>query len=222
MVQHLKKFNQSKEAMFFHDLVNLTHGLILFLDQRKQSKRNIDINEIEILEQEVRSLQSLVKDHYQFSHKNLESTYEWVSFAVAEQCLSHLLKTYFSDETIKTYIQLKGALSYECSIEERESVLIYYPTFYRIMNNLIKNMAEAHCSQITFIFDYQQSGLIIETSNDFLAENSSRTIDSSTGVGIGSIASIVNENGGNFTTKSSENIWINHIFPPKPSFNKAA
>ena len=222
MVYNLKKTNQSKESMFFHDLVNLTHGLILFLDQRKQTKKNIDVDEIDILEQEVRSLQSLIKDHFQFSHKNLESTYEWVNFSIAEQCLSYLLKTYFPNQSVKTYIKLKGSLSYECCIEERESVLIYYPTFYRIMNNVIKNMAEARSSQLTFIFDYQQFGLVIETSNDFLSDCNNRLIAQVSGIGLGSIASLVEEAGGSLHTDIKNGLWTNRILIPQIQSRKAA
>lgn len=224
--------SEKRERLFFHDLINQTHGLLLFLNLRQSQKRDIVSSEIEMLVGEVRTLQSLVKDHFHFKHKNLSSTHDWIPFSAAETSLTGLIHTYFPSNSVKTYIHLKGALSYDKSVEERENALIYFPVFYRIMNNLIKNMAEANSSEVHFYFDYGSNGLTIETRNKLNVQRNSAKISdkisrvvtgnkpTETGLGLESIYHLASECGGVFEFETANDMWINRISLPLPPVKK--
>ncbi|MGZ3788038.1 MAG: GHKL domain-containing protein [Bacteriovorax sp.] len=229
-----------RERLFFHDIINLTHGLILFLNQRQSSHKGIDGDEILMLEKEIRTLQCLIKDHFHFKHKNLANTYDWIPFSVAEIAVTGLIQTYLPEQFVKTFVHLEGKISYDRSLQERESALLYYPAFYRIMNNLIKNMAEAKSTEVHFHFNYFENGFLIETRNKIassddqrkMADYLSRTIlekndedeseSDNTGVGLGllSVHSLAVENGGRFDFEIVNNFWINRITLPVPQAKK--
>lgn len=216
-----------RERLFFHDIVNLTHGLILFLNQKQNSKKSINGDEIQILEKEVRSLQSLIKDHFQYKHKNLSQTYDWVPFNVAEIAVNSLIQTYLLDKSAQIFIRKNF---------KEENLPVYFPIFYRIMNNLIKNMAEAKSNEIHIDFKSTSEGFFIETRNQYssaedlkrISDNLSRIIlDEKTkvikqGLGLESIHYLAIECGGKFDFEISNNYWINRIFLPSLEQKKAA
>lgn len=223
---HQQNENERRERLFFHDIINQTHGLLLFFSQRQSMKQGIQTDELAMLEAEVRTLQSLIKDHFQFKHKNLSSTYDWVPFSIAEVALKGLIQTYLQPHNVKTFIHLKGSLSYEVTLEQRENTLIYFPFFYRIMNNLIKNMAEAKSDEVHFSFDYGSDGFIIETRNKFNAKEDLRNLSdklsqiildekpSGNGLGMESIHHLAQECGGVFDFEIFNDVWINRITLP--------
>ncbi len=229
--------HDKRERLFFHDIINLTHGLILFFNQRQSSNKGIDKEEIAMLEKEIRTLQSLIKDHFHYKHKNLSNAYDWVSFSVAEMALNGLIQTYLPDQRTKTFIKREGMISYDKSLQERESAIIYFPVFYRIMNNLIKNMAEAQTNEVHFYFNYYENGLLIETRNRInskidknkMAEDLSRLIlnenfereskspeTSGIGLGLESVHHLSSEFGGRFDFEIVNDFWINKITLPVP------
>lgn len=236
-------FEQDKrERLFFHDIINLTHGLTLFLNQRISSEKGIEKEEIPMLEKEIRTMQSLIKDHFHFKHKNLPSTYDWVPFSVAEMALNGLIQTYLPVQSVKTFVKLDGKISYERSFDERESAVVYFPVFYRIMNNLIKNMAEAGSVEVHFTFNYFENGFLIETRNRInsssnqksMADNLSRLIleeniesvsespeNSGVGLGLESVHHLAEEFGGRFDFEIVEDFWINKITLPVPPSKKS-
>jgi hypothetical protein len=230
-----------RERLFFHDIINHTHGLILYFNQKQSTKSSISAEDVGMLEKEIRTLQSLIKDHFHFKHKNLMSTYEWVPFSVAEMALNGLIQTYLSEKGIKTYLHREGKIAYERSLEERESATVYFPAFYRIMNNLIKNIAEAKSSEVHFHFNYFENGFLIETKNRInsteaqkeMADNLSRIIletkyeeenttpeNSGEGLGLESIHHLALEHGGRFDFEIVNDYWINKITLPVPLVKK--
>lgn len=226
-IQNENVITEKKERLFFHDLINQTHGLLLFLNQRQTQKQDIKFSEITLLENEVRTLQSLIKDHFNFKHKNLSSTYDWVPFSIAELSLIGLIKTYLPNNKVQTFIHLGGSIGHDKSIEERENSFIYFPVFYRIMNNLIKNMAEANSSEVHFCFDYSLDNFTIETKNKINGSENLKNISDkiaqiileekpvSTGLGLESIYHLAVENGGSFDFEITNDMWINRISLPK-------
>jgi len=228
---------EKKEQLFFHDLINQTHGLILFLSQRKKNKQLINIEEIEMLEHEIRTLQSIIKDHFHFKHKNLASSYDFVTFAEAQTVLYHLIDMYLPKESVQTFIYLKGDLSEVNSLNNRLKILIYYPSFYRIMNNLIKNMAEAKTCEVTFIFTYQNKELGIETRNKINSKSNTQNIpdrpareisdnansqNKNLGLGLESVDFQAKSCKGRFEFEINNDVWINRIFLPQDQLPKTA
>ena len=193
-----------RERLFFHDIINQTHGLILFLNQRKSTNKIISVLEIELLEKEIRTLQNLIKDHYQFGHKNLSQKDDWVPFKIAFASVENLIHNYFSKKDVKIFITNE-------LINDDDGV-VHFSTFYRIMNNLIKNMAEARGSEIKIHFKIAQNGLEINTENKIIDINTQE----SKGLGLESIRHLANESGGKFIYETSNGLWLNHVFLPSP------
>ncbi|RPJ74966.1 MAG: GHKL domain-containing protein, partial [Alphaproteobacteria bacterium] len=213
--------------LFFHDVINQTHGLLLFLNQRQSQKQDIKVSEIALLESEVRTLQSLIKDHFNFKHKNLASTYDWVPFSIAELSLIGLIQTYLPNNKVQTFIHLDGSIGHDKSVDERENAFIYFPVFYRIMNNLIKNMAEANSSEVHFYFNYGLENFSIETRNKINGSENLKNISDKlaqiilddkptrSGLGLESIYHLAAENGGTFDFEIANDMWVSRISLPK-------
>jgi hypothetical protein len=215
-----------KNRIFFHDLINHTHGLILFLNQKITYNKGATSAELELLNNEVKLLQTLIFDHFKYEHKNLEKLNEWVSFESFESSMDLLFKIYFP-ENIKLTIEKKGKIAFFESQSERNSALIHFPSLYRIMNNLIKNMSEAETSEIQLFFSYTEQNLIIETKNKMDQKKDKRNIvdylsriiirDEApivSGIGLDSIHEIVKSTNGNFQFDIKDGQWINRITIP--------
>jgi hypothetical protein len=196
--------HEKRERLFFHDIINLTHGLILFFNQRQNSKKGIEPSEIQMLEAEVRALQSLIKDHYHYKHKNLTNDDDWISFEVSEIAMKSLIQNYLP--TANVQILKSGTPS--------GGPVIYFPIFYRTMNNLIKNMAEAGAREVHIHFNFEENGFSIQTKNQ-IPERKIQVID---GIGLESIRLLLEDCGGQFEFESTKDWWINRLFLPYPEY----
>lgn len=194
------------ERLFFHDIINLTHGLLLFLSNKKKSGRGIEIHEMAAIEQEVKTLQLMLKDHYQMKHKNLNEDSDWLTLKDIKPALSGLLETYLGHKQIPYSLNLQL---------EAENKLVYLPAFYRIMNNLIKNMSEADTTHAQIDLLYEKGQLLIETKNKVVRKNNAdKNTRSLEGLGLESIRLLALENGGSFSHESVNQLWCNHIRLP--------
>lgn len=217
--KHQETISESelKERLFFHDIINQTHGLLLYFSQKEMSHESLSPEEVKMITSEVKTLQSLIRDHFNYKHKNLGQTYDWVPFSYLQFSFSYLKMTYLADKDVTINFKNDGAG------DEEE---IYYPAFYRIMNNLIKNIAESRSQKVEFFFHLKSTGLSIETKNSMndgkeksipdhltraiLSESNSQVI----GLGLESIHHLASENGGEFAFEIVEGFWINRIFLP--------
>lgn len=201
-------YHEKREHLFFHDLINLTHGLILFLNQRQSANKNISVDEIQMLEKEIRTLQNLMKDHFKFQHKNLshlEESDDWVSFNIAEIAVKSLIHNYLPNSSVEIFVTNE--------MPQADQAIIYFPIFYRIMNNLIKNMAEAKVENVSIFFKLNQSGLTIKTENKMPDDTS----QIKNGLGLESIRQLSIENHGYFNFEVSNGKWLNSIYLPGPN-----
>jgi len=222
-LQSLDNQHDMKEKLFFHDLINQTHGLLLFLNQKEMTGEGVSPSEVILLEKEIKTLQSIINDHYNYKHKNLVQTYDWVPFSYAKLAFAGLSNTYLNDVTVDATFTIMG--------ENLEEDLIYYPSFYRILNNLIKNISEASCYKVQFTFVLNEEGLFIETKNPMrstlgTSESIAQVIlnektNSTKSMGLDSIHHLAEENGGIFSFEIESNTWINKLFlPTKKSQSK--
>jgi hypothetical protein len=207
-----------KERLFFHDLINQTHGLILFLENKELQKSIINVDEVFLIKKEIKTLQSLIRDHYNFKHKNLYQTYDWMPFNYALEAFECLMSTYLANVEV--------SMKYSINNDSFDEDLIYYPCYYRILNNIIKNISEAGCVQVSITLTLDTSGLTIETSNQMhksidqnspeyltrvILDEKVRPIKS---MGLDSIHHLAEENGGHFSFEIADSTWINRLFLP--------
>lgn len=218
--QHLENHSDLKEKLFFHDLINQTHGLLLFLNHKQLTKEGVRADEVQLIEKEIKTLQSLIRDHYNFKHKNLVQTYDWVPFSYAKLAFANLSNNFLGDVHVSATFTIQG--------ERVEEDLVYYPCFYRIVNNLVKNISESECDKVEFNFVLNEKGLFIETKNllkkctkdssealaQVILEEKTSTIKS---LGLDSIHHLAEEHQGSFSFEIENNYWINKVFLPTKS-----
>ena len=204
-----------KNKLFFHDLVNHTHGLLLFLNNQKSSNRPLPKDDLEILISEVKTLQGLIKNHYNYHHKNLHATEEWMAFSSAQGAFIHLVNLYLKNTSV--------SFSFEEGLQEKE---IFFPVFYRIINNIVKNMAESKARTIEFKFSLEGDYLVMTSINEMNsfenknhAEYLERVILShestkNEGLGLESVHALCQDHGGEFSFEINAHKWINQVKLP--------
>lgn len=224
---------ESKDKYFYHDLINMTHGLNMYLGHKVSGGKSLDYNEVKTLRNEIKMIQSLVKDHYKYGHKNLFGTYEYVSFGFAKDSIKKMITGYLPENLVETHFVYKGEISEGVDYETSEKCLVHFPSFYRIMNNLVKNMAEDQTKEAEFVFNYDESGLTITAKSkvfklgddhENLAKDLSAIImsndkyssdDKANGLGLKSIANLCEEQGGEFSFAIEDGFWVNSIKLPR-------
>jgi hypothetical protein len=229
-----KTFDQDedKDKYFFHDLINITHGINLFLESRISTENNISTNDAKNIKHEIKSLETMIQNHFEYQHKDLIDVQEIITFTEAKVNLYQTIQTYLPSDLVECHFIYNGFLSADSSNYQKELALIHLPSFTRIMGNIVKNMSEVDTTQAEFIFNYDLRGLHVITKNKIyklkddrlnLAEkmkdlildqqyNSKNTIE---GLGLKSIQSQVKSIGGNFRFKIENGFWISELFIPR-------
>jgi len=217
----------AKDRYFFHDLINHTHSLNLFLSIKKEN--GLIPGECETVCNEVKVMQSLIKDHFSLGHKNLDDVYDYVSFDVAKNGLFNMVENYLPEGQVKCHFVFKGLLDDMNFFKYRSFCKVHYPSFYRIMNNLIKNISEQNSTEAEFVFDYQDNGLSVVVKNRILtlkdnrkelAGNLKKIIlskdeDNIAGIGLESVQTICEQLGGEFNFQIEGDFWISELFLPR-------
>ncbi|MBL6990389.1 MAG: GHKL domain-containing protein [Bacteriovoracaceae bacterium] len=230
----LKFASNEKDRYFFHDLINQTHNLNLFLENRISTNTQISIKDCQMLKKEINLMQSLIQNHFQQFHQNLEGIQEYVSFEYIKDGIQNMTNNFWGPKKIDYKIIYKGKISPDQELITKENCLVHYSSFYRILTNIIKNISEVHTDFAEMSFDYQSKGLSIVVKNKiFNLSSDSQTVEEKIqeiinidkslqssghldGIGIASIASLCDNMGGTFNFRIEENYWINEIFlPPK-------
>ena len=225
----------NKDRYFFHDLINQTHGINLFLSSKITENAGISNIDTKRIHSEVKLMQSLVKDHYGYGHKNLKDSYEFVNFDFAKMGLYNLIENFLNDDEIISHFIFKGDIASNLSFENRKKALVHYPTFYRIMNNLIKNISEEKSKLVEFSFSYEEEGLYVVIKNKIFSLNDKREDvekdlseiirqsnvlpfkDRHSGVGLESIHSLIQNIDGEFKFSIDGEFWVSEIYFPRPN-----
>lgn len=223
--------DEDRDKYFFHDLINITHGLNLFLENKISFENNISIYDAKNVKHELKLLETMIQNHFEYQHKDLLDIKEIITFDEAKVNLYQTIQTYLPSDVVECHFIYNGFLSVDSSNYQKKLALIHAPSFTRIMCNIVKNMSEVHTTQAEFIFNYDLVGLHVVTKNKIyklkderinLAEkmkdlildeyNSSSNIE---GLGLKSIQSQVKSIGGNFQFKIENGYWISELFIPR-------
>lgn len=230
----LDEFEEKRERFFFHDLINHTHGLNLFLNQKISQRSLVSIDELHMLKKEIITLQSLITDHFDYRHKNLNQVLDIVPFDVAKAAVLNLTRNFLPSNRVKTVIVFDGLISDEQEKSQYLKCKVHYPSFYRIMNNLIKNISEARPREVELYFNYSNEGLFIEAKNsiirivddkqdlaltlgNLILDEDKKKETEREAVGLDSIQILCQENGGHFHFEIIENRWVSKVFLPAVS-----
>lgn len=222
-----------RDSLFFHDMINSTHGLILFLSNRIKNyeQQHINRHEMKSLLDEVKTIQSLLKDHFSYQHKNLDNQQELIPIKEAINKSVSMIKNYLPMDKNESRFIMKG-------LDEARNSYIYYPSFYRILNNIVKNISDNKSESVEFIFVVTESDMEITIRNSIyhlnksknqLSENLSRIIreeasppqdHENNGLGLQSIMNLCHEQGGHFRFYIEEGNWVSKVYLPLTNLDK--
>ncbi|WP_127716360.1 GHKL domain-containing protein [Halobacteriovorax sp. HLS] len=233
--QEFQESFANKERYFFHDIINQTHGINLFLSSKISDGVGISALDTTRIHSEVKLLQSLIKDHFGYGHKDLQDSYEYVKFDFAKMGLFNLVENFLDADDIVCHFVFKGDIASDISFESRNRALVHYPTFYRVLNNLIKNISEQNSKLIEFTFSYEEDGLHVNIKNKILSLKDNRDevekdlskiiLESNvlefkergSGVGLESISSLIQHIDGEFRFSIEGEFWVSEIYFPRPN-----
>ena len=234
----LNNQQEFKQRLFFHDLINQTHGINLYLSYKSSSGIGLNSKECQALEREVKMLQSLVKDHFEFRHKNLGSTYKYVSFKEIKEALPSIVEHFLPDHKVRCEINYMGLISDDQPDSVIQSCYVHQAGFIRIMTNLIKNVSDNGSNDVEINLKYDESGLTIVVMNKIfklkqdgnnLSENLRNIIldeskirnrasdyDEIENIGLESVSHLTESLGGKFTCNLDGDFWVTKVFLPVP------
>lgn len=221
------QLNKGDERLFVHDLVNQTHGLYLYLNFKSDSGEFIEPHESQELMGEVKILQSLIKDHFGYEHRNLTNTMEWVSFAQFKKAQEKMVESFLPAPMSRNSFSYGGWIAEDQDMHLREKCMVHFPSVYRIMVNIVKNMADERTSLAEFNFHYDESGLHMTTrnkmtsleNNEDLSEGLTKLILNDkrlrAGDGLESIGALCQKLGGTYSFQIVDGYWVNEIYLPE-------
>ncbi|MBK25219.1 MAG: hypothetical protein CME70_14590 [Halobacteriovorax sp.] len=214
------------ERLFVHDLVNQTHGLYLYLNFKSSAGESIQAHETEELIGEVKILQSLIKDHFGYEHRNLTETMDWVPFESFKKAHKKMVESFLPDPMCQSHFIYSGWISDKSDIHLREKCMVHFPSLYRVMINIVKNMADERTGEAQFTFHYDESGLHLVTRNKLASlKNDEDTAEGLTklilgdkklrvGEGLESIGALCQKLGGSYSFQIADGYWVNEIYLP--------
>ena len=222
----IKSSHHKMDRYFFHDIINHTHTLLLFL--RSKEKVGLVQDDMHNVVNEIKLLQSGIQEHFGMNHKNLKNLSEYAPFHVAMARVYNMIDAYFPNEKAVD-IKFTGHLENDDFTKLRSYKVNLIP-FHRIMTNILKNAYEAGSTKINCIFDYQDDGIHITVKNtmgtlnrdkDGLDRDIGNVIlnfeSKFEGLGLESISELCTSCHGQFDFKIEDGQWINTVFLPKES-----
>lgn len=214
-----------EQKFFYHDLINKTYGMNLFLSEklRQGPSQGINYQDLIMLQKEVQSMQTMIKDHAEINHRSIAPVREWVSFLEFRPKITHLARTYFSHKQVilqENYPKIDG---------EIQNFMVHAPSFERALGNLFKNAYEANSSRIEIVINISERDLIFVMKNDLqqipessfqLADRLSRNIErvdliSEEGpLGLESIHFLIERMNGKFSFGKEGEYWVSRLTIP--------
>jgi hypothetical protein len=197
----------SQERLFFHDLINHTHGLTLFLEQRISSGEQLSNPEMQLLYQEISLLQMMIIDYFKYEHQNIDNNAQ-ATLEKLHPLIVGLMKKYLSQCDLKV----------ENEFEWNSDYVLNHLASYRIFTNLIKNIADACPQRVSIKFSLQYSLLICSLENDFNNIKKHQI----KGIGLQSIEELVRTIGGKIQWSIDQHTqrWHTEIRLPLELINK--
>lgn len=198
---------EKSEKYFFHDLINHTHGLLLYLTEKETTGKGLSPEEVTFLCKDLQSLQALIRAYKNQEHKNLHST-DKIHFGAFTEQLQNLINLYLSSSHFQVTVEVDTALN---------DKIFSHASLSRIVHNLIKNISENGKGNVLLKFKLDNNQLSIYTSNglkELLSEGKGRVIGVSEAKGLKSIEHLCLHNNGKYIHKIVDQEWINTLILP--------
>lgn len=227
LLRNANRGNQDEvDKMFFHDIINQTHGLRLFLESYQIQGQDLEFEKLGLLISEIQVLQNSLQDHFGKGHKDLEAKNLEVGISFAHLLLENLVKTYLPENRVKvTYI--KDAKLTE-TVNWKAGQIELHP-FHRMMTNLIKNAAEYRAHRLEIFCTIEDKFLVYRIINplnvkELKYQNIDKFLTSSIltgdegrrgkGIGLNSVSEIAAKINGEFQFYVQDGHWVSMIKIP--------
>ncbi|HLE11494.1 MAG: hypothetical protein A2504_14475 [Bdellovibrionales bacterium RIFOXYD12_FULL_39_22] len=213
--------NKRKDRLFFHDLINQTHSINLFLENRISSEKEITLTDASMLKKEIAIIQALIENHFGYKHKNLVSLTEFVNFDLLKKHVVTLCDNYFRPSHIKFEIKYDEAFA---ETHGGDGCKVHHSSFIRILTNLVKNIAEIKSSHVILHFYQSEKGLEFIIKNKFIhyKEGSvGQQEHKMGGLGIESVAYLSTNLGGQYKFFLEGDYWVSNIFLPNATVGQS-
>jgi hypothetical protein len=213
--QGADKENTIHDQFFFHDIINQTHGILLYLNQKEVVGDSLSPLEIKSLSKEIKNLQTLLCDHYKMTHKNIQSKKATLNSEAVKECLNNLVTIYLKNKKVTMKVEIK-----------QKQTSFYQSYIQRIFTNLIKNMNEIESQNFHIELIIDDTGLYLTSSNELpgieaknIPEYMERLILNESpaqreSIGLDSVYSLSLELNGTFNFSIHQGKWINELFIP--------
>jgi len=164
---HIISLDDGPTRLFFHDLINQTHNVALFLEQSIHYNSSVSRADSEQLLREVKIIQELITQFFGPSckHKNLDRALGLVDFESCKGLFENLIYTYLPPERAQVLIEYAGGLAGNLPGTKRCEFRIEIVPFYRVLTNIVKNISEAGSTVASFNFYAQKESLVLEVHN---------------------------------------------------------
>lgn len=222
---------RENQQLVIHDIINHTHGLNLYLSSQLNLGHSIEGKDLECVIEEIKSLQTLINDHFQVEHKNLTNIIDYISPIEAKEIIKKNCSYFFPfHENIERSVR-DNFNQVESSILETAS--ISFSVFHRIVTNLIKNCSE-QCDHHELFFEVSfelgDFDFVLKTANKLKGSQGSEKVFSLDSrrrelnlqsrdfsrepLGLQSINLLAQRLGGEFNFYIEANCWINEVRIP--------
>lgn len=232
--QNMSFKGEDEDRFFFHDLINLTHGIGLFLEHKVKQKCNLKTAELLELKEEVKTVELLAKDHFGMTHKNLTEISDYVSLEKIKESIDRMLDNYLPKSEAQCHFIMGETLK---KLQNKD--YFHYPSLNRIFLNLIKNISEIESTEVEFHFIAFESHLdiiiknrifklegdrknLLTNLNDIIykSEFNGQYEQSRVGLGLESISGICEKIGAEFTFSIEDGLWVTNLSIPYQNHNE--
>lgn len=209
-----------EQKYFYHDLINKTHGMSLFVSEKIRAQK-AELNDLMLLQKEIQSLQVIIRDHAEIKHRNLAPVREWISYLEFRPRIGQLMRTYFAHRSVSM------SENYPKIETDLQHFYLHAPSFERALGNLFKNAFEASAEFVEVVINISDKELVFIMKNDLkdkkvgsfqLADRLSQDIlrgeNDEAPLGLESIHFLVSRMNGEFQFGHEQGFWISKIVIP--------
>lgn len=218
-----------QERYFFHDAINLTHGLTLFLRGRLTKGEGISPQEVEDVLGEVRSWQNLLQNYFGMGHKNIKSD-ESQNLGEIIQEMNRVISFFNDDSDIEIFSHYSGRLEDHSKGHYLKQIDFPSSPLLRIFTNLLKNSLEAGSMRVEIVHGLNDFNYTLMVKNEIMApprksyelakilenqiSNQSQKAPLVAGYGLEAIDSLVQNLGGKFHFTLEGQVWKSEVVIP--------
>lgn len=216
---HKTEEQSEGEKYFFHDLINQTHGLRLFLESYQIKGEDVEFEKISLLLSEIKILQDHLSSHFGKGHRNLEEKNLAVNLNFAHMLVENLVQTYLPDNRVKVDYHFQEGLQEQVFWLNGQ---IQMHRFHRIVTNLLKNVAEYRSKYLEIVVSRENQNIVYCFKNPLsVHEVHQNNLDKflaksiledhhrrDSGLGLSSAIELSHQMGGDFSFSIEEGYWV--------------